>query len=154
MKLIKKITAAVTAMAMAASMMSIGASAFSWTLYNNPQAGAYGIKHSTTTDVPSTQTMTHFYDRCKVFQQNTNSNGVEAYVQYWAYCKDNNGNFIHSCTSSSSPFEYHDTHISQIRNLTTYCEYYYTLVIKHVLINNGLTSYMEGTTTYNLDTNP
>ena len=30
MKLIKKITAAVTAMAMAASMMSIGASAFSW----------------------------------------------------------------------------------------------------------------------------
>ena len=152
MKLIKKITAAVTAMAMAASMMSIGASAFSWTLYNNPQAGQYGIKHNTTTDLTSSHTMTYFYDRCKVFQQNTNQNGVQAYVQYWAYCKDNSGNFVHNCTSPTSPFEYHNIHSSQIRYLTTNCEAAYTLVVKHVLISNGHTSFMEGTTTYNQDT--
>lgn len=140
MKLIKKITAAVTAMAMAAGMMSIGAGAATWSVFFS---SSNGIKYVDQKNFASTSTINYFYDSCNNYYQTNNNYGYPAYVDYWAYCVDSAGNTAHACTNTPN-FAYYSTQSKTKRNLTWGCEAYYTFVVKHHLNGNGNTSSMSG----------
>lgn len=129
MKLIKKITAAVTAMAMAAGMMSIGAGAvvispsYSWSLSSALPPGApsttQGYYYKTVTNENTYGTTMHYHiSKCAPFSSTTNSDGDRAHANYVVQITDLNHNVLWSSstkmhksrttvrTSLSTPFTY------------------------------------------------
>jgi len=107
MKLIKKITAAVTAMAMAASMMSVGASAetTSNTEYWNVFQAFNQWSVFTDTDAFSYEypTKTKYRDYVNTFTYALNPNGTSPKVVFWGYTIKTDGT---SLSNSFGNYEY------------------------------------------------
>ena len=143
MKLIKKITAAVTAMAMAASMMSVGASADStanWSVNYAPGAPAWAnhfVANSTIT-VPSGSSRSSFSDVCSHFSQTT-YNGASAYLTVEAYRIKSNGQYETLYMNSFYNSYNGNFNLSQSINANT------DLYVVHTLHNNANGCGMNGT---------
>lgn len=144
MKLIKKITAAVTAMAIAVGMMSVGASAETWSVYFYPAQAPNGIKYIDQKNFASTDTISYFYDSCQNYTQTPNNHGDVAYVDYWAYSADSSGTAVALCTSYPN-YTYYSPWSETKRTLVYNCDPYYTFVVKHRDNVNGNNSSMSGT---------
>ena len=133
MKLVKQITAAVTAMAMAASMMSIGASATttaSWTVRYSYGAPTYWNVYQDTDILTPTKTINSFNDSCTL--NAPEFNGSHATVTLKAYTgTPSSPNYLyintytsnasmHSCNLSSSINNGDNLYIEHTLNVVGY----------------------------------
>lgn len=141
MKFTKRIFAMGTAMIMAISMMSIGASAYkvedSWSLRRIKAPGApTSASCGTITEeyhpAKNGQVFSTFTENCSSFTSSKAENGTKAQVRYWTYIKNKYGETVSIGFSS----HYHvETDPYRTFNLARSVSYNDSLVVRYVLEN-------------------
>lgn len=142
MKMFKKIAAASTALVMAVSMMSFGASALTtstWTVRYTPGAPSYYNVPEEIDELSPTKNISSFIDTCTSFNQ-TSNNGTSAKVTLEAYQTSSSGKttlYLNTYTKTGSDLN---------RNLSRTVNAGEKLTVSHKLSGNGNSCSMSGDT--------
>ena len=140
MKLFKRVIAAGAALMMAVTGMTVSASADTWSVYFIPSS-PYGIKYLDIKTFTYSVVPTRFYDGCSTYSQSTNSQGLNATVDYWAYFEDSSGDINYGTDLTRKYISTESTHQVPLQGSATSS---YHLVVKHRIAMNGNSCTMSG----------
>ena len=138
---IKKIVAGMVAGVMAASMMSIGASAVGWDLYIS--GAQVGNKTQDDKAFNATTSTNKFYDSCTTYTQ-TSINGWPAYATYYAYYYDTIYGIIQVTDEVSAYYATQSKHKVNLNHSFNNSEVFY---VRHDLHPNGYLCGISGQVT-------
>lgn len=156
-KLIKRISSMAVAVVMATSMVtSAGAtstSKYSWSVYKSSAPGmpsniSYYTNINRTYQNLFGATMNYFTSRCTSYSAGEDENGNSAYVRYWVYITDKDGNI---CAGTGSKYHYQKSTSSSEgtkSSITTSFKYGTTATVRYVVERNtsvAVSASMSGT---------
>lgn len=135
------------AMVMAVSMMGVGASAAespkTWGVRYYPQAPtSVNVKLCQNKLLADSGSITYVRESCTSYSSEQTNNGTVAYVKYWAYTIDSNGDFVGRGFINHTHYRTQSTHLI---NLVKATPENYVLIVKHELQNSTIRSSMSGT---------
>ena len=141
--LMRRIIAMGAATVMAASTLSVGASAVNWGVRYTPMApSSENVSLDEHKFLGPKSTLTYVKESCTSYFSAQTSNGVVAFVKYWGYSADTYGRNV---TRGFINYYHYRTQATHTINLVNPTQEDFILHVKHQLQNGSIHSAMNGT---------